>query len=240
MATDLPLADELAAVFARASNLLLTTETATRALGLITTAAREAVPGSYGAGVTLIDALGHRRTTAATADEVERADALQYEFGEGPCLSAWATRKLVRVDDVRSDPRWPQWSAAMASSGLRSSLSTPLLAGDVALGAVKIYSDRTAAFDGHSEEMLVLFAAQATIFLVNVQARESASRLSDELQETMARRDLIGPAKGIMMARKGLGEEEALGVLLATARHSGKPLDEVASEIVTSALHPGR
>jgi hypothetical protein len=92
MENHLPLADELAAVFARMSGLLLSAETAGAALELITALARETVKGSSGAGITLLDEFGDRITTAATDPLVTLADRLQYELGEGPCLTAWERR----------------------------------------------------------------------------------------------------------------------------------------------------
>lgn len=51
MSVDLPLADEITAVFARATLLLLTEDTVSHALRLITDAATAAIPGAIGAGV---------------------------------------------------------------------------------------------------------------------------------------------------------------------------------------------
>src|SRR3954468_17217299 len=92
----LPLTEELAAVFARMSGLLLSQETVDTVLGLITSLAAETVPGSGGPGVPPGDEGGHRTAGAATDPLVERADALQYELDEGPCLAAAAVRQVVR------------------------------------------------------------------------------------------------------------------------------------------------
>jgi GAF domain-containing protein len=147
MAVNLPLADELAAVFARAADLLLTDETVFKALELITEAAQAAVPGAVGAGVTLVDADGHKRTASASSPLVELADSRQYELGQGPCLVAWASGEPVLVSDVLNDHRWPGWSRAAAELGLRSSVSAPLLTGDAALGAVKLYGRQAGGFE---------------------------------------------------------------------------------------------
>ena len=119
MPADLPLADELSAVFARMSGLLLSEETVATALRLVTSLATDTIPGTVGAGVTLIDETGRKSTTGASDPLVERADSLQYELGHGPCLTAWAGRTVVRIDDIAADPRWPEWSAAVEPLGLR-------------------------------------------------------------------------------------------------------------------------
>lgn len=122
-------------MFARMSGLLLTTDTAGSALRAGTTLAQEIFPDTAGAGMSLLDEDGTQITTAATGEVVERADRLQYELRAGPCLTAWADRTVVRVDDLARDPRWPDWARRAARElGLRASLSVPVVAGDTALG----------------------------------------------------------------------------------------------------------
>lgn len=94
--------DELAAVFARVSAPLLPSGTVDTSLRLITSSAKETFTGAAGSGITLSGSNGDRVTAAATDVVVERADALQYELGQGPCLTAWEQRTVVRVDDERT------------------------------------------------------------------------------------------------------------------------------------------
>jgi GAF domain-containing protein len=235
----LPLADELAAVFARMSGLLLSHETVTSALGLVTSLALETVPGSVGAGITLVDESG-RRSSAATDDRVERADALQYEQDEGPCLAATAIRQLVRIDDVAEDRRWPRWAAAVQPLGLRAALSAPLVAGDRGLGAMKVYADRPRAFDAHAERLMTLFSAQASVLVANVQSYERAQRLSEDLRQTVRDRDVVSVAKGVLMARHGVDEDAAMGMLLSRSTSDTAPLREVARKVAASAVRRRR
>ncbi|MFF1385055.1 GAF and ANTAR domain-containing protein [Arthrobacter sp. NPDC058288] len=238
MAVKLPLADELAAIFARASELLLTEETVSRALELITAAAELAVPGAAGAGVTLIDTDGRKHTASASNGMVQVADECQYRLGQGPCLLAWASGEPVLVSDALHDARWPEWARAAAGLGLRSSVSAPLLAGESALGSVKIYGRPENSFDHTTVRLLELFAAQATIFLINVQARESARTLSEDLRDALAHREIIAVAKGILMARYGLDEDTAMQDLLMESRRARRSLRDVSAELVSSTQPP--
>jgi GAF domain-containing protein len=238
--SQLPLAEELAAVFARMSGLLLTRETVETVLGLITSLALETVRGADGAGVTLVDERGRRTTSAATDPVVERADALQYEYDQGPCLAAAAGRQLARVDDLSADRRWPRWSAAVAPMGLRAALSAPMVAADRSFGAIKVYAREPASFDAHAEQILPLFAAQAAILVANVQSRERAERLSEELRRVVRSRDEVSIAKGVLMARHGVDEDAAFGMLLSRARERSADLRETARAVVTSAVRRRR
>jgi GAF domain-containing protein len=239
MVQGLPLADELAAVFARMSGLLMSEETTSTAVNLVTALATEAIPGAVGAGVTLVDDRGGKTTSGASDPVVEKADSMQYELDEGPCLSAWARRALVRVDEIGSDGRWPRWSRAVEPLGLRAALSAPLVAGDRSLGAIKVYAQQPGAFDRHAEHLLVMFAAQAAILLANVQSMESARRLSDGLKDALRSRDVIATAKGIVMAREGIGEELALAVLVASGQREHKTLRDTAHALAKSTVRRG-
>jgi GAF domain-containing protein len=236
----LPLADELSLVFARMSGLLLSEETVTTALGLIGSLALDTVSGACGAGVTLVDPRGHRRTSGATDPRVEEADRIQYELDEGPCLAAAAARQVVRVDDIEGDPRWPRWSARAAPLGLRAALSAPLVAGDEALGALKVYGEAAGSFDEQAERLLSMFAAQAAILVANVQSFERAHRVSEELRKTVRNRDLVSMAKGLLMARHGVDEDTAFALLVARSHEDGVPLLDVARTLIESAVRRRR
>ena len=236
---ELPLADELSGVFARMSGLLLSEETVTSSLGLLSSLARDTVPGSVGAGVSIIDERG-RRSSGSTDATVRQADALQYELDEGPCLAATATRQLVRIDDLATDRRWPHWAAAVAPLGLSASMSAPLGSGDVVLGAMKVYAARPGTFDGHAERLLTTFAAQAALLLANLQARERAARLSEGMRQAFQGRDTVSMAKGVLMARHGIDEEAAFAMLLARCGEGAGTLHEAARSVVDSAVRRRR
>jgi len=236
---NVPLTDELAGVFARMSGLLLSAETVETALGLLSTLAQETVPGSTGAGVSIIDD-ERRRSSGSTDDRVREADALQYELDEGPCLTAAATRELVRIDDLAVDRRWPAWSAAALPSGLRAAMSAPMVAADRSLGAIKVYADQPGTFDAHSEQVLRLFSAQAAVLVANVQSSEKATRLSESMRGAFRDRDVICMAKGVLMGRNAVDESTAFGMLLARCEQDGTTVAQAAQAIVDSAVRRRR
>ena len=234
-ARSLPLADELSVVFARMSGLLLSEETVATAVGLLGSLVQETVPGAVGAGASIVDAAG-RRSSGSTDPRVERADELQYELDEGPCLAAAAGRTLVHVDDLATDPRWPRWAAVARDLGLLSVMSAPLVAGDRTLGALKVYGAEAGAFTVRDAQVLSLSAAQAALLVAHVTARERARRASDELRQAMAARDVVSTAKGVLMGRHGIGEETALAMLLSRSAGEGGTLRQAARAVVDSAV----
>ncbi|MCR3750750.1 GAF and ANTAR domain-containing protein [Lentzea californiensis] len=237
---DLPLADELAAVSARMSGLLLSRETVATALHLVTSLAGEALPGTVGAGVSLLDEHGRRTTAAATDPLVEHLDGLQYELGEGPCLTAWEERHVVRVDDIAEDDRWPRWSAAAGDSVMRSALSAPLVAGGDALGAIKVYGREPGTFGERDEYLLTMFAAQSAILVANVRTFENATKLSEALADALRGRDMISIAKGIVMAREHVDEGTAFALLARNAREENRKVRDQAGSLLRSTVRRDR
>jgi GAF domain-containing protein len=235
----LPLADELSALHARTSGLLLSEDSVQTTVRLITELAAETLPGTAGSGVSLLDGAGGR-TTGASCGLVVEADAEQYELGEGPCLTAWAERLLVRVDDVRADHRWPRWCRAVEPLGLHGVLSAPLVAGDDAMGAIKVYAERPDAFGERHERLLTMFAAQASIVLAQLRTAATAQRLSADLTDALRARDAISTAKGVVMARHGVDARAGLAMLMADAAREHKPLHDVARAVTRSAVRHRR
>jgi GAF domain-containing protein len=236
---DLPLSEELAAVSARMSGLLLSEETVESALALISSLARETIPGSSGGGVSIMDE--HRKRSSGSTDErVRAADSLQYELDEGPCLAATGEHGLVRIDDLAEDRRWPRWSESVLSLGLRAAMSAALVAGSRSLGAIKVYADEPGVFDERSEQLLTLFAAQAAMLVAHVQRYEQSKRLSDGLRQAIHSRDTVSMAKGILMGRHAIDEDAAMGMLLARCEQDGSTVAEAALRIVDSVVRRRR
>lgn len=226
-----PTLNELAAAFGRIRGLLLTEETVQHAVDLLAEAARDLIPGATGAGVSLIHH-GRRTSSGATDASVLRADELQYELSEGPCLDAWATSSPARVDDTTTPgQRWPRWAAAAAGMSVRSCQSVPLVQGQATIGAMKVYSTEAHAFDEATEHALTRFAASAAALLGHVQTTETPLRIRAELAGALQTRDRIGMAKGILMAQRGIDERAALRELVARAQEGRRTVADVALEL---------
>lgn len=234
MGADLSPANELAAVFARMSGVLLSEATVATALSTVTSLAMDTIAGSTGSGVSLLDSDGRRTTAAATDTLVAQLDDLQYQLDEGPCLSAWRDLSVLRSGAQDDEQRWPSWMRRAQQLGMRSFLSAPLINGRRAIGAIKVYSTTVESFDEHDADLLRRFAEQAAIFVGNVQTVRAAQRLSDQLKETLRFRDLVATARGILMAQRGVSSEEAFQQLIVEAYRTRQMVREVAERIVAS------
>ncbi len=240
METALPLVDELSAIYARVSGLLLTQETVQTSLALVARLVHETVPDSVGAGITLVDQSGKQRSTGSTDERVTRFDQLQYDLNEGPCLTSHAARILVRVEDTSADQNFPRWSSTARGMGVGAILSAPLVSGDRCLGSMKVYAEVPGAFDERAQRLLPLFASQAAILLANAQAYEKAHRVSEQMHDALLSRDAISTARGILMAQDGLTEQEAMRMLISVASRQKKRLRDVADSLIATVQRRNR
>ncbi|RDV08081.1 ANTAR domain-containing protein [Arthrobacter sp. RT-1] len=231
----LPQAYELAGVTGRMASGLLTEDDASKAVQSLAYVLKDSIPNSAGAGASIIHSRGRSKSTGATDMVVLGADKLQYELGEGPCLSAWAEQRPIIIQDTREEIRWPSWTAAVSDLPLRSVLSAPLTSRGRQIGALKVYSPLPLSFDDNSVFLIERLASPAAVLLRHIRDREAAQRTSEELAEALANRDMISKVQGILIERMNLNSQEALEVLLARSRGESTPLHEVARDILQMA-----
>ena len=225
---------ELTQVFMRMAGLLFSEETLQTTLDLVCTLAHRTIDGNDGAGVTL--SREGKLVTAAYSDGdvVERADSVQYELDEGPCLTAYRNKVTVRIDVMSEEKRWPRWAPRAAELGMSSSLSVPLVVRDESIGAMKLYSSNPHQFTERDETTLSMFTQQASVVLRNVLDYDAAQVLGDQLKEALETRDVIGMAKGILIAQETIDEEAAFNMLRKASQHKNIKLRELARELVTN------
>ena len=116
---------ELASTLAEATRDLAVETDLDQALRLIIDLATDSVV-CEGASVTTRVAGGEFRTLAPSDLRIRKADQLQYELNEGPCLTAAYETGIFLVDDLSTDRRWPRWGPFAAELGLQSILSVHL------------------------------------------------------------------------------------------------------------------
>ena len=209
-------------------------------LTAITGLARRAMPGTEAASITLIR--GDNPFTAAHDGQIALdADELQYERGYGPCVDAGRAGQIFRVDDTRTEQRWPDYAQHAAAHGVLSSLSMPLPFQDATIGALNTYAGRPKAF---GEQDVVLAQEVAGWVALAVGSAEAAVRSTDDLDHlrtAMMSRAFIDQAKGILMERHKVTEDEAFTMLAHASQRTNTKLRDVAAELIrTGALRsPG-
>lgn len=209
------------------------------ALLRIATAGRDLLANSVAASVTIIEQ--RRPITAASTDEVALAlDHAQYDANDGPCLTAARTGQIIRLDEIAVDDRWPAFSGAAGAHGIDSSLSAPLTLGGGADGGLNVYGRVVAAFSDDEVELLVAFADQASVVVSNAQAYWTAFEATRNLTIALDSRAVIERAKGVLIGRDGLSDDEAFDWLRQRSQHTNRKLHDIAIDVVEEARAQGR
>lgn len=192
-----------------------------------------AVPGCAHCGVSLLTD-GRAATAAATDGTTLQLDGSQYTNGEGPCLQAARTGEVVHIQDMVNDNRFPSFATDATRLGILSSISFPLLVGEMSIGALNLYGRELDAFDESSRHLALRFARQAAATLANAEIHERTVTLITQLNEAMGSRSVIDQARGIIMAATGCSAQEALDSLREQSQHENRKVRDIASELVSN------
>lgn len=223
------------------TSVLLDADSVEAVLQRIVVATRELVPGADVVSVTLRSRDGELSTPARTDEVAAQLDQVQYRTGDGPCVEAAGPEgpAYAASADLAQEERWPQFAAVAVGDGLRSVLSTDLFptgASAPMAGALNIYSYRSDVLNDESRHVAFLLATHASLALVHSQAAEAHRLQEAHLRRAIASRDIIGQAKGILMARQGLSADEAFALLSRTSQDLNIKLVELADTI--TRRHP--
>jgi GAF domain-containing protein len=200
--------------------------------------ARRAMPSVEAVSITLIR--GEKPFTAAYDGQMALdADELQYERGYGPCMDAGRAGQMFLVDDMRTGQRWPDYAQHAAAHGVLSSLSVPLPFQGATIGALNTYARRPGVIDDHDIELAEEVAAWVAIAIGNAEAAARTSENLAHLRSAMMSRACIEQAKGILMERHKIKEDEAFTLLTHASQHTSTKLRDVAEELVRTGALPG-
>jgi hypothetical protein len=86
----------------------------------------DTAPDVLGCTLTELDGQGGYRSVAASTELAAALDQAQFDAGNGPCLAAARDNQEKHIDSMAGDDRFPDFSGAAITRGVRSSLSLPL------------------------------------------------------------------------------------------------------------------
>lgn len=216
---------QLATRFAEVARTLLAERDLDKILRKILGVAVVEIDACESAGIELIEK-GVIRSVAASSEVARRISEVQNEVGEGPCLSAIAEHETFRTDDLREDDRWPAFAArARTDTDVRSILGFRLFAEEDTMGALNLYSSRPNAFDGEALATGSILAAHAAVAM-------SWARERVYMQDAIDSRDVIGQAKGMLMARRNITADAAFELLRDASQRLNVKVGRVADQVI--------
>ena len=198
-------------------------------LHALVTITRDRVPGATWVSVSVLRS-EHFITAASTDEQAVRADALQYELGDGPCVEAVLKNSLYVTGEVSTDPRWNHWGQRVKDEvGVHSVLSQRLHLQDQSgvVAGLNVYSDTPDAFDRAAVGIALILATHGGMVLSQRLASHRVENLSKALESNRE----IGVAMGILMSQHQFTRQQAFDVLRVASQNSNRKLADIAAEV---------
>ncbi len=150
-------------------------------------------------------------------------------LGEGIAGKVALEKKPIVVPDVRKEPLYRNREIAQKEK-LCSLLSVPMQVKGKVIGVLNIYTSKRHKFLKEEVAVLSAVANQAAIAIENARLLMHSKTIEQELKV----RKLVERAKGILMRKLGLGEEEAFRKIQKQAMNMRKSMQEIAEAIILS------
>jgi signal transduction protein with GAF and PtsI domain len=165
------------------------------------------------------------RATQAISEEYLKERSLK--LGEGVVGNVAKQKTPLTILDVLKEPRYKEKELAR-KEGLVSMLSVPLIVKDKVIGVINVYTSHPHEFTETERDILTVVANQAAICIESTELMVKTKVIQEELEV----RKLVERAKGVLMKRHGLEEEEAFKRIRKASMDSRKTMREIAEAIL--------
>lgn len=217
---------DLAATLAAVARALAVENELTAVILRVCQLAVETIDACEHADVMVVAPSGTLTVPAATDWVGVRIISFEEEYGEGPCVDTFKTTSTVDTPDLSVERRWPKFARrCVAETPVRSAVGLPLLVGERPIGALDLYADTPYSFHDEDRAAAALFATHAAVAF-------HAARERIQFERALSSRDVIGQAKGILMAQSHITADQAFDLLRRASQRLNRKLVSVAEEIV--------
>lgn len=201
-----------------------------RSVPEILSAALDAVPPTQHAAVSLGRAADPLHLAAATSSTARAAFSAQCDAGVGPWPDAHRVGVVQHLDPRNLALAWPELTTPLAAAGVTEVLCLPLRTPTGGVGVLGVIAEGVdlRSDDVHAATLL----ASALSFALASQER------TVQFDQALAHRDLIGQAKGILMERHRLSDEEAFQLLVAVSQKRHVKLRKLAESVARTGQDP--
>jgi len=165
------------------------------------------------------------RATQTMSEEYLKERSLK--LGEGVVGYVAQQKKPLAILNVLEEPRYKEKELAR-KEGLVSMLSVPLAVKDKVIGVINCYTSYPHEFTETERALLTTVANQAAICIESTELMVKTKVIQEELEV----RKLVERAKGVLMKRHGLNEEESFKRIRKASMDSRKTMREIADAIL--------
>jgi hypothetical protein len=187
-----------------------------------------------GCALVLISGTEPAGMLAGVGRHASTVSGLQMELGEGPCLQACASGVPVFLPDMaaRNANRWPAFAAAALAVGGHAELSLPQTMGSGGIGTLDLCRDRPGMLTKEQLADALVTAEIARDAVLYQHSAPGGADLAELLDMGSTDRIVIHQATGMIAAQLNDTTSNALARLRAAAFASGRPMHEIAQDVV--------
>ncbi|MGJ0119695.1 GAF and ANTAR domain-containing protein [Williamsia sp. MIQD14] len=199
-----------------------------------------------GAAMAFFGSGGVVRELVYASDVIsQQLDDLQFTLGEGPCIDSFVQRRVHLFDDIdagRDGERWPVFTAEAIALGARAVFAIPVGDSGTPLGVLELYRRRPggltetqlASATMCAEAAAVTIRRNWDVYAADTEHGDGAPAPVFEPGEFS--RERVYLASGMVAVQLSVSPDEALGRLRALAYKQGRPVKDVAEDIVSRAI----
>ena len=173
------------------------------------------------------DSLILKASTGLAADAVGHA---RLRLGEGLTGSAAQEGKPIAASDAPADPRF-KLLPETREMRFKSLLAAPLISRGQVIGAMNVQTRTPHTYQDDEVHLLSTIADLAAGTMEKAMLYEEVGGLRDALET----RKLVERAKGILMKRYGIDEEEAFRRIHVQSRSTRRSMREMAQAVILTA-----
>ncbi|GAA3271740.1 transcriptional regulator [Paenarthrobacter aurescens] len=178
---------------------------------------------------------GGPTTVASSTEAARRLDEKQYEFDDGPCLTALREQRTVLIPDLPSDEQWRHYAQAISSEGIRTIMAAPIHTEDGAKAALNCYSTELGTFDPATVARVEAHAGSLSRILRLALRLHAEDPYPEHLRSALRSRAITDAAIALVMVQNRCSRDAALRLIQLASRDSNKRLHEIASDILDRA-----
>jgi hypothetical protein len=188
-----------------------------------------------------------RAPIGASSSDAVNAERLQFTVGDGPCLLAHHTQRIVMATTEVMSRQWPVMAAQLSDqTPYRAVLGAPLTGWLAGLGTMDVYFTDDNTMNQLDRDHLSAALDTVGTILASALGDQPANAPGDQPQ-TLAFLDVsannarhkVVVATGILVAELTLPFHDALDTLRGYAFRTGRDIDSVSSDLVEQTLSGG-
>jgi putative methionine-R-sulfoxide reductase with GAF domain len=190
------------------------------------------------AGIMLADADGRLRWASASDPLAQILEDNQETFAAGPCRQAFTSGRPAVIHDATLEPHWGEITLAFVELQIRSGLSVPVQLGGGPIGTLDVYAAAPGGWDATEVSALQTYAGLVATLLGTAANAQANGRLAEQLKVALDFRVLIEQARGALVDRERLDDQQAFIDLRRAARSSGPRRPDQAGDAVADLALP--